>query len=182
MKQLSVSLKAVTFAVTMAAASMSQASTTNLGSIGPDTPYSNYFSIERLGAFEDFYTFSLLAPGSFNDRRTITFTIDEAFNQVRSGFNGLTRGLFSAATNTEIEASSNIEHGQVYFYNNLAAGDYYFKVSGEGWKVADYVPDPRYNALINISAAPVPEPETYAMLLAGLGVLGTVIKRRSNSF
>jgi hypothetical protein len=26
--------------------------------------------------------------------------------------------------------------------------------------------------------APVPEPETYAMLLAGLGVMGAVVRRR----
>ena len=29
-----------------------------------------------------------------------------------------------------------------------------------------------------VSAQPVPEPETYAMLLAGLGLIGTVVKRR----
>ena len=31
-------------------------------------------------------------------------------------------------------------------------------------------------------AAPIPEPETYAMLLAGLGLLGVVAKRRRRSF
>lgn len=30
------------------------------------------------------------------------------------------------------------------------------------------------------SAAPVPEPETYAMLLAGLGLMGTIARRRKN--
>ena len=29
-------------------------------------------------------------------------------------------------------------------------------------------------------AAAVPEPETYAMLLAGLGLMGAVVRRRSN--
>jgi hypothetical protein len=29
--------------------------------------------------------------------------------------------------------------------------------------------------------AAVPEPETYAMLLAGLGIIGTIIRRRKNS-
>ena len=29
---------------------------------------------------------------------------------------------------------------------------------------------------------PVPEPETYAMLLAGLGLLGSITRRRKNSF
>ena len=180
MMQLSVSpLKAVGFAVAMAAAGMANATTTDLGTIGPG--YSQYFSIERLGTFEDFYNFSLAEAVDLNVKRTITFTIDEAFNEVRSGFNGLTRGLFNAATNTEISWSSYVDHGQVYYYSNLDAGDYYFKVSGEGWKAADFVPDPRYNALVNITAA-VPEPETYAMLLAGLGLIGTIVKRRSQGF
>jgi hypothetical protein len=33
----------------------------------------------------------------------------------------------------------------------------------------------------NISAVAVPEPETYAMLLAGLGIIGVVARRRRNS-
>ncbi len=31
---------------------------------------------------------------------------------------------------------------------------------------------------VNFQAAPVPEPETYAMLLAGLGLMGAVVRRR----
>jgi hypothetical protein len=45
--------------------------------------------------------------------------------------------------------------------------------------------DPSYNFIDNISltdgsvvTAPVPEPETYAMLLAGLGLIGTIARRR----
>jgi hypothetical protein len=34
---------------------------------------------------------------------------------------------------------------------------------------------------VEYSAAPVPEPETYAMLLAGLGALGFIGKRRRAS-
>ncbi|MEO8767301.1 MAG: PEP-CTERM sorting domain-containing protein [Nitrosospira sp.] len=33
---------------------------------------------------------------------------------------------------------------------------------------------------VNFQAAPIPEPETYAMLLAGLGLMGTVIRRRKS--
>ena len=36
-------------------------------------------------------------------------------------------------------------------------------------------------ALDNIYVTAVPEPESYAMLLAGLGVMGTVARRRSKS-
>ena len=33
--------------------------------------------------------------------------------------------------------------------------------------------------IFQVGVAPVPEPETYAMLLAGLGLLGFVARRRS---
>jgi hypothetical protein len=32
---------------------------------------------------------------------------------------------------------------------------------------------------VDFAAAPVPEPETYAMLLAGLGLMGAMVRRRS---
>lgn len=182
MKQLSVPLKAVGFAVAMAAAGMANATTYNLGTISPGTTFSDYFSHARLGVFEDTFTFKLLHSGEANDTRTLTYTIDDAFNQAVSGFNGLTRGLFSAATDTEVAWTSVNAMSQQYFYTGLAAGEYYFKVSGEGWRAADHIDAPKYNALINISAAPTPEPQEYAMLLAGLGILGTVIRRRSNNF
>jgi hypothetical protein len=180
MKQIKVTLKAVAFAVTMATAGMANAVTTNIGTIAPGTTFSDYISVPRLGIFEDLYTFSLLTTGAGDVTRTITYTIDEAFNNALSGFNGLTRGLFNSS-NTEVAWSSFDAGTQKYSYTNLGAGDYYFKVAGEGWRAADYIDAPRYNASLNISAAPVPEPQTYAMLLAGLGILGTVMRRRSQS-
>jgi hypothetical protein len=35
--------------------------------------------------------------------------------------------------------------------------------------------------VIGVNIAPVPEPETYAMLLAGLGLMGFVARRRKQS-
>jgi hypothetical protein len=34
---------------------------------------------------------------------------------------------------------------------------------------------------ISLSVTPVPEPETYALLLAGLGLMGFVARRRNNA-
>ncbi|MBK7006396.1 MAG: choice-of-anchor C family protein [Burkholderiales bacterium] len=42
------------------------------------------------------------------------------------------------------------------------------------------VPGAYGSALDNISVTAVPEPETYAMLLAGLGVMGAIARRRNN--
>ncbi|TFW20101.1 PEP-CTERM sorting domain-containing protein [Duganella callida] len=48
------------------------------------------------------------------------------------------------------------------------------RVAGTG-RLADFAPD------VNIQVASVPEPETYAMLGAGLGLLGLVARRRSRT-
>ena len=57
-----------------------------------------------------------------------------------------------------------------YTWNNLAAGNYTlaFATSLGGLKVDD----------VQVSVTAVPEPETYAMMLAGLGLMATVARRR----
>ena len=57
--------------------------------------------------------------------------------------------------------------------NNLASGNYYLQVTGNlvGNTGA------AFGGAISM-AAPVPEPETYGMMLAGLGVLGFLARRR----
>jgi hypothetical protein len=53
------------------------------------------------------------------------------------------------------------------FTSSVVVGDVYFATSNIG------------EATINVmSSAPVPEPETYAMLLAGLGLVGLIARRR----
>ena len=36
----------------------------------------------------------------------------------------------------------------------------------------------KISVTVDFHAAPIPEPETYAMLLAGLGLMGAVVRRR----
>lgn len=38
-----------------------------------------------------------------------------------------------------------------------------------------------YSGSILVSAAPIPEPESYAMFLAGLGVMDAIVLRRKKS-
>lgn len=47
---------------------------------------------------------------------------------------------------------------------------------GNAWEVA--APSV---GVVNVVAAPVPEPESYALMLAGLGLMGTIARRRSKS-
>ncbi|HCU83906.1 MAG TPA: hypothetical protein DGR15_00780, partial [Methylophilus sp.] len=64
--------------------------------------------------------------------------------------------------------------GDVYSFNftNLAAGDYSlrFNVTGGG----SYA----LTSTINTVTTPVPEANTYSMIILGLGVMGAVVSRR----
>lgn len=59
--------------------------------------------------------------------------------------------------------------------NNLSAGDYYLLVSG------NMVSNTAASFGGAVMLAPVPEPETYGMMLAGLGVLGFLARRRKQA-
>jgi hypothetical protein len=50
---------------------------------------------------------------------------------------------------------------------------------GTGWEIQ--TSDDRRSLVITSVASPVPEPETYAMLLAGLGLMGFTARRRKNN-
>jgi hypothetical protein len=76
------------------------------------------------------------------------------------------------ADNTATPFSWNFGGAPTVHTVNLAAGSYYYAVFGVAPGFAAYS--------INSAAVatPVPEPETYAMLLAGLGIVGFVARRR----
>jgi hypothetical protein len=76
-----------------------------------------------------------------------------------------------------------------FSFSNAAAGDYFFKIVGTGTRSAANAspnflgaPQGTYSnvtTLIPVVTSPVPEPETYAMLLAGLGVIGFFCRRKA---
>lgn len=171
------SLKVVGFAVMLAAANMANAVTTDWGTIDPSTPFSKSFSAQRLGSFEDFYNFSLLSAADGLLKASVTITMN---GEPHSGIDDLVFALYTSANqlvNQTYDALS-----KTYFFT-VAPGSYYLKVSGSGWVGNELPtpPTPAYNGYMAMTAA-VPEPETYAMFLAGLGLVGTVIRRRSRDF
>ena len=62
------------------------------------------------------------------------------------------------------------------YFNNLAAGNYFYEVSGGNY--GTQIGQVTFSSTL-ISA--VPEPETSAMLLAGLGLMGFMSRRRKFS-
>lgn len=69
-------------------------------------------------------------------------------------------------------------------FTGLAIGDYTLKITGNWSLIDNYTKtvSPSLSATTSFSAvSPVPEPESYAMLLAGLGLMGTIaVRRKSN--
>lgn len=94
-----------------------------------------------------------------------------------SGNNGVNLTGFSLFDNEgSLIGGTRTMNGEVDAYSisnyNLAAGSYWLEVSGEvvGSGMTKY-----YGSL---ALAPVPEPETYAMMLGGLGLLAVAARRR----
>lgn len=59
-------------------------------------------------------------------------------------------------------------------FSNLAAGNYSYSVTGGSWFGAGTFT----STLTPVSVSPVPEPGSLAMLLAGLGMVGFMARRR----
>lgn len=122
---------------------------------------------------------------TFADR--FTFTIDSTIGHnldavvasiSRSGDVGLdiTGLALYGADDALITDGEELESGALDLWtiasDNLAAGDYYLQVSGE------LVSDAGASFGGAVALAPVPEPETYGLMLGGLGVLGFLAHRR----
>jgi len=140
------------------------------------------------GAFQDAYTFTVAGgSGSFITTGVASNTYADSFSQI-AGFNvSIWRcgSLATCGTATDIlvlgpNAGSPVPPPGSQFASvagNIAAGVYYFDVAGTatgGLAAA-------YNGSVDTvggTTPSVPEPETYAMLLAGLGLLGFVARRR----
>ena len=95
---------------------------------------------------------------------------------------GASGSVYTGATVSDLTASLYLGNtlkgtstGLNYSFSNLLSGNYTLKASGT-------VANGGFNLLItNYTVTPVPEPETYAMLLAGLGVMGAIARRRSKT-
>jgi len=119
-------------------------------------------------SFVDTYTFTLtsaeLAIGSVDSSAIGAQDID--FSSVVLTLGGSTVATFA---NNGTDAQEHYVLGQTL----LAPGSYSLVITGT------QTPDAAsYAGNLAVAVAPVPEPENYAMLLAGLGALGFVANRR----
>lgn len=155
------------------------AAITDLGALPSDSKFAKSFSgqVSSNGNFTDQLTFSLSKASD------LTFVVGNFF--VPSFFNlTLTSASLYANADTALfnaddlllNPTSNVSSSAGSAYSALAAGTYYLQIAGN----ASGTYGGLYNGAINITTtSPVPEPETFVMMLAGLGLMGAVARRRN---
>ena len=142
----------------------------NVGTLSA-TPYTNTPIVS--GIFTDRYDFTV-ASSPYVAGAAVT--IDLSLGSISYHITGLTLDLFNSSN---VLLAGNTVTGptdiSVSLNQMLAAGSYYFTVGG----TAD-------GSIINqgiytFSAAAIPEVDTYAMMLAGLGLIGFTVSRRKQN-
>jgi hypothetical protein len=125
------------------------------------------FNHEEVGTFEDTITFSITA-GTLSSSANPLNVVLKGVNA--SNIDNLQYTLWSGSTSLGTFMGNNTTYNSA-----LPAGDYVVKITGN----ANGMFGGTYG--VDMQLAPVPEPETYAMLLAGLGLVGFMSRRRNNS-
>jgi hypothetical protein len=164
-------LAALTLLLGLSVASSAQATTYSVGTL-TTTAYVNAPTV--FGAFSDRYDFTVVALPSVAGA---SVAVNLGLGSVSYHISGLTLDLFNAG-NTMLgsDTVSGPTDVQVSLNSTLAAGNYYFTVQG----TAD---GQVTNAgIYAFTAAAVPEANTYAMMLVGLGLVGYSVSCRKRNF
>lgn len=122
------------------------------------------------GSFSEIFNFTLTDPTATLSTLAVSSTAEPWFSFAPDTMVWLYKE--TGAIDTFVSAYS---FGTLFSAYNLAAGDYYYKVTGTATGSLGGV-----FALTSTTApvAVVPEADSYAMMLAGLGMLGLMAKRR----
>lgn len=161
--------------VAAAILALSSASSFAVGSLDPVSP-SATFGNTVTGTFNDIWTFNL---GTTSIVAASITNVAISFGSLSFGeitnFSALLNGVplllgGTSQTTNGVTVSTQVLAGST----TLPPGFYQLQISGSAVGASA-----SYGG--NIVATPVPEPETYAMLMAGLGVIGFVARRRKSS-
>jgi len=164
--------RSIIVAALFASAGAANALTTTV----PGTLTGTYFSGNTFAAgaaINDTWNFTL-GSSNFSGLAANFYTqfagVINSFSATLTGSNGAIPWTF---TNTTIPGVGGVK--TLTYDGVLSAGSYSLNVLGTGGSKAG-------SYSLSLSAAPIPEPESYALFLAGLCLIGTIIRRRSKSF
>ena len=158
------------------AAGGANATTTNLGAAAVGTPLS-FGGFSAPGPFNDIFTFTLPTNGGSGYSVTNFSSLPGQFNTILATLSLISNpdGILFNADDTVLDTSFMPGGNSLALtWTASPSGSYYLAVGG----LSNGTQGGIYNGAI--SATAVPEPETYAMMLAGLGALGFLARRRRN--
>ena len=130
------------------------------------------FEASTTGSFTDYITFSLpyasdlMASVDGNASGSFTLTSFDLGTYVGGVFTAIESGIVSNFSNGKFSGFFGLTTG------DTLAGSLALRLVGSG--------NGTYNGTISVSA--VPEAETYVMLLAGVGLMGFVARRRKSGY
>lgn len=156
------------------ASGTSQAATTALGAAVVGTPLS-FGGLAAPGPFSDIFTFTLPANGGSGYSVSNFTLLPGMYGTALTTLTLMSNadGILFNADDTFVSSSSTPGGASIGLsVSAQAAGNYYINVTGITTAPAGGI----YTGAISVTA--VPEPETYAMMLAGLAALGFLARRR----
>lgn len=149
--------------------------TTHLGAASVGSPLSFNSGVVPVGEFSDYFTFTLPANHG-SGYSVINFAVTDLFNTLLatvSLYSNVDGTLFNADDTLLSSTGVNSGNQLALTFGPSAASSYYLNVTG----MANGTQGGLYNGAISVTA--VPEPENHALLLAGLGLMGAIARRRS---
>jgi hypothetical protein len=144
-----------------------------LNLVGTSAFFGDSFDIDQMSdTFADHFTFNVSGqPANFD---AIVSSISRT---AATGLDITGLALFTSG-GTQVKNGGSLHTGAIDVWtlnaNNLAVGNYYVQVSGT------MVSDTSGSFGGAVMLAPVPEPAAYGMMLAGLGLVGFMARRRSS--
>ena len=152
------------------------AATTALGTAVVGTPLS-FGGFAAPGTFNDIFTFTLPNNGGSGYSVTNFTSLPGQFNTILATLSLISNpdGILFNGDDTFLATSFTPGGNSLALtWTGSPAGSYYLAVGG----LSNGTQGGIYSGAISVTA--VPEPETYAMMLAGLGALGFLARRRRN--
>lgn len=183
--------RAVGIAMLAGASVGAQATTTDLGMVSSSVPTSfNGTVLGNQQSFSDIFTFTLEQPNTSSGYSVLNFPLDLGsagtlgviFGSVALISYGAdnVQGTADDATLTSalIPSSGNTQNHVSLSWDQPITGGAYLSVNGVTSGSLGGIYSGSIASVSSVS--PIPEPESFAMLLAGLGLMGAVVRRRSS--
>ena len=135
--------------------------------------FNNQFTVLSGDTYDNFYTFSL--GTTYTLKATAVANNSDDNESVLSNNTVILAKENTDKSFTNIDKFTFVDKSQTYNFGILASGDYRYEITGKSTGTDDGLGNIS-TRVIAVSA--VPEAETYAMLLAGLGLMGFMSRRR----